>query len=72
MGASWSAAERDELTLPAGPAARVIHHLADGRTGMQYLVSDSGGTLILACYSDTTPPDRWLSIAKTLRLTLDP
>ena len=61
----------DELTLPIGPAARVVHSLPDGRSGTQYSVSDRGGVLILACYAETTPPDRWLSIAETLRFLSD-
>lgn len=70
-GVSWLPAERDELTLPAGPATRVVHDLADGRSGTQYSVSATGGVLILACYADATPPDRWLSVAQTLELVPD-
>ena len=70
-GVSWSPVESDELTLPAGPASRVVHDLPEGRSGTQYSVTESEGVLILACYADATPPDRWLPIAQTLRLLPD-
>lgn len=68
---SWLPAGSDELIVPAGPAARVVHDLPQGRSGTQYSVTAGEGVLILACYADATPSDRWLSIVETLELLPD-
>ena len=63
--------ERPGLTLPVGDAERVFWRYRDLAPSCDSYVAAPAGAVLVGCFGDESPADRWLSIAETIEFPPD-